>query len=98
MKAPYVFPIIGGRKIEHLQANIEALSIDLNDEDIREIEQAAPMDLGYPHRISSGQPDKHVGPSNPTALLQMWCASFEGVAEQRVRVIDNSCVNLILVT
>ncbi|PBK99004.1 hypothetical protein ARMGADRAFT_1124135 [Armillaria gallica] len=24
-KTPYVFPIIGGRKVEHLKANIEAL-------------------------------------------------------------------------
>ncbi|KAF8529587.1 hypothetical protein BU17DRAFT_60375 [Hysterangium stoloniferum] len=28
-KAPYVFPIISGRKIEHLQANIEALDLTL---------------------------------------------------------------------
>ncbi|KAF8529592.1 hypothetical protein BU17DRAFT_36660, partial [Hysterangium stoloniferum] len=26
-KAPYVFPIVSGRKIEHLQANIEALDL-----------------------------------------------------------------------
>ncbi|EKG16727.1 Aldo/keto reductase [Macrophomina phaseolina MS6] len=47
-KAPYVFPIVGGRKIEHLKGNIEALSIELSKEDIQEIEDAVPFDVGFP--------------------------------------------------
>ncbi|KAL8690879.1 MAG: hypothetical protein Q9218_003772 [Villophora microphyllina] len=47
-KSPYVFPIVGGRKIEHLQGNIEALSIDLTDEDVDEIDSALPFDVGFP--------------------------------------------------
>ena len=47
-KAPYVFPIIGGRKIEHLKANIEALSIELSDEETDEIDAAAPFEIGFP--------------------------------------------------
>jgi aryl-alcohol dehydrogenase-like predicted oxidoreductase len=47
-KTPYVFPIVGGRKIEHLKGNIEALSLVLSDEDMKEIEEAAPFDLGFP--------------------------------------------------
>jgi aryl-alcohol dehydrogenase-like predicted oxidoreductase len=47
-KAPYVFPIIGGRKIEHLKANIEGLSVGLSDEEMDEIEAAAPFDIGFP--------------------------------------------------
>ena len=47
-KSPYVFPIIGGRKLEHLKSNIEALSIELSDEEIDEIENAAPFDIGFP--------------------------------------------------
>jgi len=47
-KAPYVFPIIGGRKVEHLHANIEALDIALTDEQIRELESAIPFDPGFP--------------------------------------------------
>ncbi|KAK4896615.1 putative aryl-alcohol dehydrogenase aad14 [Elasticomyces elasticus] len=39
-KQAYVFPLIGGRKIDHLMANIEALSIVLVDGDIRAIEAA----------------------------------------------------------
>ena len=47
-KAPYVFPICGGRKIEHLKGNIEALSLELSPEDMKEIEDAVPFDIGFP--------------------------------------------------
>ncbi|KAL8714059.1 MAG: hypothetical protein Q9225_006642 [Loekoesia sp. 1 TL-2023] len=47
-KSPYVFPIVGGRKVEHLKSNIEALKIDLTDEEIDEIDQAVPFDVGFP--------------------------------------------------
>ncbi|KAL8715765.1 MAG: hypothetical protein Q9220_000432 [cf. Caloplaca sp. 1 TL-2023] len=47
-KSPYVFPICGGRKIEHLKGNIEALSIELTDEEIDEIDKAVPFDIGFP--------------------------------------------------
>ena len=50
-KAPYVFPIIGGRKVEHLQSNIEALSIRLSDEQITQIEGVLPFDKGFPNNI-----------------------------------------------
>jgi hypothetical protein len=47
-KTPYVFPIVGQRKIEHLKANVDALSIQLSEEDLREIEEAVPFDVGFP--------------------------------------------------
>ena len=47
-RTPYVFPIIGGRKVEHLDANLEALNIALSKEHIAEIEGAVPFDLGWP--------------------------------------------------
>ena len=47
-KAPYVFPIIGGRKVEHLKANIEALNISLSDEQIKYLESIIPFDPGFP--------------------------------------------------
>ena len=47
-KAPYVFPIVGGRKIEHLKDNIEALGLQLSEQDVNEIESAAPFDVGFP--------------------------------------------------
>lgn len=47
-KTTYVFPIIGGRKVEHLMANIEALNISLTDEHIKAIEDVIPFDPGFP--------------------------------------------------
>ena len=50
-KTPNVFPIIGGRKVEHLHANIAALSIALSDEHIAKIEAASPFDKGMMYNV-----------------------------------------------
>lgn len=83
-QAPYIFPIIGGRKIENLKSNIAALQVDLTEEEMKEIESAAPVSLGYPHVILAGRDDQHVGPTNPT-FIAMWSSGFEGVEEPKVR-------------
>ncbi|KAI5463802.1 NADP-dependent oxidoreductase domain-containing protein [Mariannaea sp. PMI_226] len=58
-KTPYVFPIVGGRKVEHIKGNIEALTLELSEEDIQEIDNAIEFDLGFPHNIlyRPGQPN-----------------------------------------
>jgi len=50
-KTTHVFPIIGGRKIEHLKANIEALSISLTAEQIEYLESIVPFEPGFPHTM-----------------------------------------------
>lgn len=50
-KTPYVFPMIGGRKIEHLKQNIQALDVSLSPEQIQRIDSAKPFDLGFPHNV-----------------------------------------------
>ncbi|KAF6753377.1 NADP-dependent oxidoreductase domain-containing protein, partial [Ephemerocybe angulata] len=50
-KTQFVFPIIGGRSVEHLLTNIEALEITLTNEQISFIESSIPFDLGFPHNI-----------------------------------------------
>jgi aryl-alcohol dehydrogenase-like predicted oxidoreductase len=50
-KTPNVYPIVGGRKVEHLRGNIEALSLELTPEDIEEIDSAAPFDVGFPNNM-----------------------------------------------
>lgn len=50
-KTPYVFPIIGGRKVEQLEQNIAALDIYLTPEQVQRIEQAAPFDQGFPNNL-----------------------------------------------
>jgi diketogulonate reductase-like aldo/keto reductase len=56
-KQPYVFPIVGGRKVENLQKNIEALEITLSKEQIEFLENVLPFDVGFPNwlivRVSS---------------------------------------------
>ena len=47
-KTANVFPIVGGRRTDHLKGNIEALSIKLSAEDIDEIDDAYPFDHGFP--------------------------------------------------
>ncbi|KAG6808945.1 hypothetical protein H0H92_002289 [Tricholoma furcatifolium] len=47
-KAPYVFPIVGGRKVEYLLGNIEALDISLSQEQIKYLESVVDFDLGFP--------------------------------------------------
>jgi len=47
-KTPYVFPIIGGRKVEHLLANLEALEISLSNDQIKYLESVVPYEPGFP--------------------------------------------------
>ncbi|RYP26457.1 hypothetical protein DL767_008019 [Monosporascus sp. MG133] len=79
-KAPYVFPIVGGRTVEHLRANIEALTLALSDDDVREIEAATPFDIGFPSNFLWGErvPD-HPG---KVWLLDM-AGTFDYVPEAR---------------
>jgi len=56
-KAPYVFPIIGGRKVEHLQQNLEALSIALTPKHIEYLESILPFDIGFPQKFFGGSSD-----------------------------------------
>lgn len=73
-KAPYVFPIVGGRNVEHLKGNIEALNIKLSDDDIKEIEDAVPFDLGFPSNFLYGQKL----PENPGAV---WVLGMGGTID-----------------
>lgn len=50
-KAPYVFPIIGGRKVEHLHDNIQALKIKLTDKQIEYLESIVPFVPGFPNNF-----------------------------------------------
>lgn len=48
-KFPYVFPIIGGRKVEHLHANLEALEIALSPEQIKFLDDVVPLQKPFPY-------------------------------------------------
>lgn len=53
---PHVFPIVGGRKVEHLQDNIKALSIKLTDKQIEYLESVKPLDVGFPNNLIGEDP------------------------------------------
>jgi len=53
-KVPFVFPIVGGRKVEHLLQNIEALDISLSTEQMQYIESIIQFDLGFPSNLIVG--------------------------------------------
>jgi len=60
-KTPYVFPLVGGRKVEHLKQNVKALEISLSPEQIQRIEGAKPIELGFPYT--------HIGHSPETSVF-----------------------------
>ncbi|TLS28850.1 hypothetical protein PpBr36_01231 [Pyricularia pennisetigena] len=70
-KSPYVFPIVGGRTVDHLKQNIEALGLELSSDEIAEIENAVPFDLGFPHNMLWG--DKV-----PENRKQVWLLNMGG--------------------
>ena len=55
-KTPYVFPIVGGRKVEHLMANIEALEITLSNDQIKYLESVVPFEPGFPYWMIVSNP------------------------------------------
>jgi aryl-alcohol dehydrogenase-like predicted oxidoreductase len=79
-KEPYVFPVVGGRKLDHLKSNIEGLSVALPDEDVATIDLAYNFDPGFPHTFLSGSllagadaPQKMAG--RPS---EVWLTKFLG--------------------
>jgi aryl-alcohol dehydrogenase-like predicted oxidoreductase len=63
-KSTFVFPLFGGRKVEHLVANLEALDIELTDEHIAYLESILPFNPGCPATyIVNIYPDIFVIPS-----------------------------------
>ncbi|BGP40286.1 Putative aryl-alcohol dehydrogenase aad14 [Rhodotorula kratochvilovae] len=74
-KTPYVFPIVGGRKIQHLHDNIQSLSIKLTQEQIDKIDSVQAFEHGFPHNFcgtdatlppSQHQPQNFLVPSQGT--------------------------------
>ncbi|RAH41039.1 Aldo/keto reductase [Aspergillus brunneoviolaceus CBS 621.78] len=55
-KHPNVFPVVGGRKIEHLRDNIQALEVRLSEEQIRFLEGVKPLELGFPQNMLGEEP------------------------------------------
>lgn len=76
-KARNVFPLVGFRKVEHLQDSIQALSIRLTDEQVKYIEDQNPYDLGFPMNFVGGDPRESGGYNSLTESLLAGKVSFE---------------------
>ncbi|POY71518.1 hypothetical protein BMF94_5439 [Rhodotorula taiwanensis] len=53
---PNVFPLIGGRKVEHLHDNIKSLTIKLTAEQIQKIDAVQEFEHGFPHNFCGTDP------------------------------------------
>jgi aryl-alcohol dehydrogenase-like predicted oxidoreductase len=62
-KAPRVFPIVGGRKIEHLMDNIKCLEIDLSERQVEYLESVKGFDVGFPGNFFGTDPKVNGEPS-----------------------------------
>jgi len=85
-KAPYVFPIVGGRKVEHIKANIDALSVELSDQEVNEIDDAEPFDVGFPMNFLFETPkQKYRNNMSSRDIWQLTCNTrLETVPKPRV--------------
>ncbi|KAH8682760.1 NADP-dependent oxidoreductase domain-containing protein [Tricladium varicosporioides] len=79
-KAPYVFPLVGGRKVEHIKGNVEALKISLSDEEIERIDGTYYFDHGFPHTFLSGTlfGDENDKPGMPKGPGDVWLTNVAG--------------------
>jgi len=81
-KAPYVFPVVGGRKVEQLEANVEALEIVLSPEHIKYLESIVPFERGFPYGL--------IGDGSEYNFLTQNAAYIEKHPGPRAIVPDNS--------
>ncbi|KAM0548863.1 hypothetical protein ACHAPJ_009719 [Fusarium lateritium] len=87
-KAPYVFPLVGARKVEHIKGNVESLDVRLTEEEIGKIDTAYPFDHGFPHNFLSGTlftgDEVHRGASAPGDVwLTKGLGKFEWVEKPK---------------
>ncbi|GJN91667.1 hypothetical protein Rhopal_004690-T1 [Rhodotorula paludigena] len=68
-KTPYVFPIVGGRKVEHLHDNIQSLEIKLTAEQIAEIDGTQEFEFGFPHNFCGTDPSLIPTEGRPQNIL-----------------------------
>lgn len=52
-----VFPVIGGRKVEQLHENLQALSIKLSEEEVAYLEGVKRFEIGWPHDFIGEDPN-----------------------------------------
>lgn len=82
-KHPYVFPIIGGRKVEQLLGNIESLTLTLTPGQIEFLESVLPFELGFPMNYFGTDP--HTNGGKHSRFLESVAAYSWVEAEQAIK-------------
>lgn len=59
-----MYPIVGGRKVDHLKGNIEALGLRLDEDELDKIDNAYGFEIGFPHDFLSSQNQSLLGPED----------------------------------
>lgn len=80
-KVPYVFPIVGGRKVEYLKDNIKALEITLSKEQIEYLESQTPLVPTFPGVFVGKDPHVEGGDSSFVGLTVAGAVRFIKDAE-----------------
>ena len=94
-KAPYVFPIVGGRKVDHLKGNIGALGVELSDEEIEEIDSAEPFDVGFPMSFLFGYGGKQFKTGMGSNDIQLVNANTRLEVVPRQKVSTTVLINVL---
>lgn len=76
-KSRNVFPLVGFRKVEHLQDSIKALSIRLTDDQVKFIESQNPFDVGFPLNFVGDNPRETGGYGPLPEMLLAAKTTFE---------------------
>ncbi|VEU20613.1 DEKNAAC101399 [Brettanomyces naardenensis] len=71
-KAPYVFPIVGARNIEHIKGDLPSLKVRLSEKDIEEIDSAYEFDPGFPHTFLSRSLFFDTKPQGASKPSEVW--------------------------
>lgn len=77
-KVPYVFPLVGQRKVSHLKGSIGGVSVSLTEDELEKIENAYTFDHGFPHTFLSGtlfKPDDK--PRTATHPADVWLTNVQ---------------------
>jgi len=80
-KAPYTFPIVGGRSVAHLKSNIAALDLRLTADEIKEIDGAYGFEMGFPHSFLNPNNTMVLGPEH--VMFSSRFGTFDYVVKQR---------------
>jgi aryl-alcohol dehydrogenase-like predicted oxidoreductase len=68
-KAPDVFPLVGGQKIQDLKEDIEALNVRLSDAEMKEIDDAGGVfKMGFPYNLVGGGEPGATAPKDVSLL------------------------------